>query len=462
MKKRYFALLLLLFIFVGCSKTNDTVGREPSERQVQKEVKKIEKKEEQKLVSEYPGMEVFYNTYEDEDFSFSYFEPEIEAEEVNETIHAWLKDQNKEFIEEVKYLNPSEEGLFSNYHIELDTKILNEEDEIYSLVFEETSKLSGTNHLTKYKSYNVGIKEDKIYKIQDFFGISSEELENLVYQKLSRQERVQESLDEEALKNVLGNMDQLNFRILNGDLYLYFDSYEILPGSFGGQVVLIPFSDIIRHCKDEAFHVLSEDLIEKVEIARKTPEERPKVENGVALTFDDGPNPTTTPQLLDILDRYHAKATFFILGQNAEKYPEIIKDMVNRGHEVACHSYSHPDFRGLSQEGLMKELTLCRDLVKSAGGVDPILVRPPYGGTNDFVRSTIESIGQEEVRWSVDTLDWKTRNPQAILQAVKDYTSSGDIVLMHDTHQTTIDSVASVVEYLQGQGYELVTVSQLP
>lgn len=181
-------------------------------------------------------------------------------------------------------------------------------------------------------------------------------------------------------------------------------------------------------------------------------------ENMVALTFDDGPNPATTPVILDILKKYNVKATFFVLGKNLAGNEEIIKRIVAEGHEVANHSWSHPNFVKLSPEQVKQEIEQTQTVIEGIIGKKPVMARPPYGAVN---QSVMDAMNLPAMYWSIDTLDWQSRNPQAILNVVKANVSPGSIILMHDIHQPTVESIEPVLQYLQEQGYSCGTMTDL-
>lgn len=178
----------------------------------------------------------------------------------------------------------------------------------------------------------------------------------------------------------------------------------------------------------------------------------------IALTFDDGPNPKSTKAILATLKKHHARATFFMLGSRVEQYPELVDQVVQEGHEIGNHSWSHRDFTKLSKQEIQDEITRTALAVEAAAGASPITVRPPYGATNDLVG---EVIGVKPMLWTIDTMDWKSHNPKAICGIVEKEAKDGSIVLMHDIHETTAQSLDKMVSSLQKQGYEFVTVSEL-
>lgn len=178
----------------------------------------------------------------------------------------------------------------------------------------------------------------------------------------------------------------------------------------------------------------------------------------VALTFDDGPHKTITRQILKTLHQYDAKATFFVTGRNAERYPTILKEVVAAGHEVGNHTYNHPKLTTIPLEDAQSQIQSTNKLVESIIGQEPTLFRPPYGAYNSQIQETLEV---PIIMWSVDTLDWKHGNPKKLLQNVKAQAKNGSIILMHDIHQSTADGLEDVLKYLTKQGYEFVTVSEI-
>ncbi|AMO33288.1 polysaccharide deacetylase family protein [Lysinibacillus sphaericus] len=178
----------------------------------------------------------------------------------------------------------------------------------------------------------------------------------------------------------------------------------------------------------------------------------------VALTFDDGPDAKVTPQILATLQKYDAKATFFMVGRNVPKNATIVKQIYDAGHEIGNHTSNHKKLTALSISGVRQEVNGTSNAIYAAIGQYPTVFRPPYGATNEQVRSvmTIPSI-----LWSIDTLDWKHHNPDKILAYVKASVKDGSIILMHDIHQTTANGLDNVLLYLQKQGYEFVTVSEI-
>lgn len=177
----------------------------------------------------------------------------------------------------------------------------------------------------------------------------------------------------------------------------------------------------------------------------------------VALTFDDGPG-QYTERLLNLLERYNAKATFFMVGENVSKYPEAIKRMKELGCEYGNHTYSHKDLTKLKSDKIKSQLEKTDLAVKKIVGEGPTLIRPPYGAVNKTLRQTAD---RPLVLWSMDTLDWKYKDAKRTTKYVMKRVEDGEIILLHDIHKTTVDAMETLIPKLVDEGYQLVTVSEL-
>lgn len=177
----------------------------------------------------------------------------------------------------------------------------------------------------------------------------------------------------------------------------------------------------------------------------------------IALTFDDGPGKYTM-RLLDALEEHGAQATFFMQGKNVELYKEEVAKMKEIGCELGNHSYNHPKFTKVSIADMQAQINDTNRAIEDITGEPASVLRPPYGSTNDDVK---QNVGMPMILWSVDTMDWKTRDTQATIDSVLTNAKDGDIVLMHDIHEPTVDAAIELIGKLQEQGYSLVTVSEL-
>ena len=183
----------------------------------------------------------------------------------------------------------------------------------------------------------------------------------------------------------------------------------------------------------------------------------------IAITFDDGPHPDFTPRLLDILKKENIKATFFMVGRCVVTYPDIVKRMVDEGHEVASHSWSHPLLTSLGNTSLDSQMRKTHDAIIKACGVTPTLYRPPYGASRLAQRKRIhDEFGYASILWDVDPLDWqRPRTSQKVQDRILAQTRPGSIILCHDIHETTVDAMPATLAQLKARGYQFMTVSQL-
>lgn len=178
----------------------------------------------------------------------------------------------------------------------------------------------------------------------------------------------------------------------------------------------------------------------------------------VALSFDDGPSAQYTKRIVDTLIKYNAKATFFVVGEFLQKNSDITKYAYDNGMEIANHTYTHVELPKHSAYTIQKEIENTSAEIQIATGNKPTLFRPPYGSTNSTVKSTV---GMPQILWSIDTLDWKSRNAQSVFDTVADKVKDGDIILMHDLYKSTADAVDMIVPHLIENGFQIVSVSTL-
>ncbi|GCE26758.1 hypothetical protein KDA_22420 [Dictyobacter alpinus] len=184
----------------------------------------------------------------------------------------------------------------------------------------------------------------------------------------------------------------------------------------------------------------------------------------IALTFDDGPDPRNTPQILSILAQHRAHATFFTLGQNAQQNPALIHQITASGNALGNHTWDHTDLTKLSPELQAKEIEQGANAMQQVTGAKPTLLRPPYGSINASLRTEAATEHETIIIWNVDTEDWKLPGKDAIVNNAVHNAHNGAIILMHDgggDRAQTIQALPEIITTLQQRGYQLVTVPQL-
>lgn len=291
-----------------------------------------------------------------------------------------------------------------------------------------------------------------------------------------------ENVDEHILDNAVLKSDGIEITLVQGDYF---------PTSDGTKVLFFKYEDIADHLAD-SFELKPKKkdppkvepqtpVKPKPEPVKPTPKPvkptpkpepvkplpKPNITRPIdpnkpmiALTFDDGPS-AHTDRLLDIFKKHGGKGTFFVIGNLIDKRPNTVKRIVADGHEIGGHSWDHKQFTTLSEKALTDQIVKTRTKIKSITGVDTYLVRPPYGAHNEFVRGVAAKLGVPFISWSVDTVDWKTKNAQAVYNEIMKNAKNGSIILCHDLHKTTVDAMETVIPKLIADGYQLVTVSEL-
>ena len=181
----------------------------------------------------------------------------------------------------------------------------------------------------------------------------------------------------------------------------------------------------------------------------------------IALSFDAAWGNEDTQRLIDILSGYGLRATFFVVGDWAEKYPDSVKALAEAGNEVMNHSSSHAHFSSLSSEQIGADISACNEKIAALTGVRPSLFRCPYGEYDDHVIQAVEALGMTAIQWDVDSLDWKGISAEEIQQRVLKNVRPGSIVLFHNAALHTPEALPGIIEALQAEGYSIVPISEL-
>lgn len=178
----------------------------------------------------------------------------------------------------------------------------------------------------------------------------------------------------------------------------------------------------------------------------------------VALTFDDGPQSSVGNRIMDVLNQYNGKATFFMVGERVASHAAEVQRMVAEGHEVANHTMNHKYLQKLGAAEIQSQVAKGNDAIEAVCGVRPTILRLPGGNHNATVRANTH---MPMIQWSIDTLDWKTRNADKTVAAVLDHVKDGDIILMHELYSQSGDAAVRLIPELTNRGYQLVTVSEM-
>ena len=241
---------------------------------------------------------------------------------------------------------------------------------------------------------------------------------------------------------------------------------SLLPSAYGEMTIKVPIDAVAKYLQNPTARKLAN--IPKPPEPKPEPKPAPAVpapapttgNKVIALTFDDGPGPYTA-HLLDVLDQYGAKATFFLIGSKVSSQANVVRSIHARGHQLGNHSWSHPELPKLPVDQIAGEIDRTNDTIKQATGVTPAILRPPYGAVNGVVLEQLRLRGMSSILWSVDTRDWADRNSDIVCSRAVAGARPGAIILMHDIHQTSVGAVPCILSALKQQGYSFVTVQGL-
>ncbi|MDX8046830.1 polysaccharide deacetylase family protein [Gracilibacillus sp. S3-1-1] len=425
--------------------------------------------------SQYSGVDIITDTLEEETFYKAIHYPKFKEQSLNDAIGKYVSEIEQSFQEEldkqdIESLQEHPAQLYVTFDIYPVT------DEVYSIVFEEEGYFGGANPRLHNKVFIVDLETNRLIKQTEIIQNTKEnkeELHNLLFNGFKDSEQYSPFLNEDYLKAWIQqeNNEFSNMYLTNQSVVFAFDKYEVTAGAAGMPEIELPFEQVREILSDEWLERLNEqdktDSDESTEPNSEKNEEKSKEEpkndvsenkKRVALTFDDGPHPTNTTKILELLKEYDAKATFFMLGNRVDFYPTIAKEVAENGHEIGNHTWSHKDLTTLDSETIKQEIDDTSEIIFEATGQKPTVLRPPYGATNKQVEAATDL---PLTLWTIDTLDWKSHDPEAILKEVKENVQDGSIILMHDIHETTVEAVEPVLTYLAENDYEFVTVSEL-
>lgn len=188
------------------------------------------------------------------------------------------------------------------------------------------------------------------------------------------------------------------------------------------------------------------------------PSEKNSEKKQIALTFDDGPDEIYTPMLLDGLKKRNVRATFFLLGKQAEKYPDIVRRIYEEGHLIGCHSYEHVNFNELSEEAACRQIQSTCDLIRELTGNAPAFVRPPYGAWPSCLEDDFCMI---PVLWDIDPLDWSVHDTALVTSRVLRKAGDSDIILLHDASESSVQAAFQIIDIMTEENFEFVTIEEL-
>ena len=403
-----------------------------------------------------------------EEISGLTIQSEYNLSKENRTSYEWPTSWNEQFNNLIEnWLDEKKQAGVKNISVE--SKLVG--SSFYQLILK-----AGDETIVDLLPITLSVPTGELVLLSDLFTVN-EEFTQFVTQSINNK------LGEKTLLETI-NLDSLQWTIDDQALIIFFEKeaspFEQIELSISN---LRPYATSNFITKNTLLsQIVAEEIAQKereeAERRRKEEEERKRREaeerkkqhqqranssigKYVAFTFDDGPHPTVTPEILKILREYNAKATFFMLGLEARKYPHLAKQVASEGHEIANHTYSHPDLTKMNYDNVNRQFSEGRRIIEEITGVKTSLFRPPYGAINDNVITAAGNQNSPIIMWSVDSRDWESRDANAIYNVVMRNIRGGSIILMHDLYPSTAEGFRRVIDTLHKEGFQFVTVSKL-
>ena len=337
--------------------------------------------------------------------------------------------------------------------------------EALSIVVNIKQDMNGAHPASMTQFWTFDKKSGEVVGLADFTEQSDEAAEAIISaakdnisQTIKQRQQPEIDLNEIINKEALSNFIITN----NGNSLAWpLGQASLLPSSYGELTITVPISSVSKYLQNPTARKFANipKPAEKPKPAPAAP--TPTVANKtIALTFDDGPGPYTE-KLLDILDKYDAKATFFLIGSKVSGQASVVRSIQARGHQLGNHSWSHPELPKLSVDQIAGEIDRTNEAIRQATGVKPSILRPPYGAVNSVVLEQLRLRNMSSILWSVDTRDWADRNSQIVCSRAVAGARPGAVILMHDIHQTSVNAVPCILSSLKQQGYSFVTIQRL-
>ena len=416
--------------------------------------------------SKYSGIRSKFVTRDNKREKVSIEYPITENEKINRLISESIDKIDRDFQNTVLLATVFDKPMTEtiSYQVTYNTS------EALSIVVNIKQDMNGAHPASVTQFWTFDKKSGEVVSLTDFTEQSDEAAEaiisaakNSISQTIKQRQQPEIDLNEIINKEALSNFIITN----NGNSLAWpLGQASLLPSSYGELTITVPISSVSKYLQNPTARKLANipkppEPKPEPAPAPAAPTPAPTTGNKViALTFDDGPGPYTA-HLLDILDQYGAKATFFLIGSKVSGQASVVRSIQARGHQLGNHSWSHPELPKLSVDQIAGEIDRTNEAIRQATGVKPSILRPPYGAVNGVVLEQLRLRNMSSILWSVDTRDWADRNSQIVCSRAVAGARPGAVILMHDIHQTSVNAVPCILSSLKQQGYSFVTIQRL-
>ena len=416
--------------------------------------------------SKYSGIRSKFVTRDNKREKVSIEYPITENEKINRLISESIDKIDRDFQNTVLLATVFDKPMTET----IGYQVTHNTSEALSIVVNIKQDMNGAHPASMTQFWTFDKKSGEVVGLADFTEQSDEAAEaiisaakNSISQTIKQRQQPEIDLNEIINKEALSNFIVTN----NGNSLAWpLGQASLLPSSYGELTITVPISSVSKYLQNPTARKLANipkppEPKPEPAPAPAAPTPAPTTGNKViALTFDDGPGPYTA-HLLDILDQYGAKATFFLIGSKVSGQASVVRSIQARGHQLGNHSWSHPELPKLSVDQIAGEIDRTNEAIRQATGVKPSILRPPYGAVNGVVLEQLRLRNMSSILWSVDTRDWADRNSQIVCSRAVAGARPGAVILMHDIHQTSVNAVPCILSSLKQQGYSFVTVQNL-
>ena len=416
--------------------------------------------------SKYSGIRSKFVTRDNKREKVSIEYPITENEKINRLISESIDKIDRDFQNTVLLATVFDKPMTET----ISYQVTNNTSEALSIVVNIKQDMNGAHPASMTQFWTFDKKSGEVVGLADFTEQSDEAAEviilaakNSISQTIKQRQQPEIDLNEIINKEALSNFIITN----NGNSLAWpLGQASLLPSSYGELTITVPISSVSKYLQNPTARKLANipkppEPKPEPAPAPAAPTPAPTTGNKViALTFDDGPGPYTA-HLLDILDQYGAKATFFLIGSKVSGQSSVVRSIQARGHQLGNHSWSHPELPKLSVDQIAGEIDRTNEAIRQATGVKPSILRPPYGAVNGVVLEQLRLRNMSSILWSVDTRDWADRNSQIVCSRAVAGARPGAVILMHDIHQTSVNAVPCILSSLKQQGYSFVTIQRL-
>ncbi len=248
-----------------------------------------------------------------------------------------------------------------------------------------------------------------------------------------------------------------HFKFTDNGLEIMFPPYQVASWADGQINITIPYEDINKYLKQEYRDTTKDETVVK-EMPQIRDLSQFKDKKLIAFTFDDGPSTNNTNLLLDNLDKYNARVTFFVLGSRVDSNKEVIKRAYLQGNDIGSHTYNHRNLNLLNDAEIIAEVSKTNEKVKEIIGIYPTLLRPPYGNLTNHSK---ELVNMNIILWDIDPLDWKYKKKNRVAEEIIEHAHDGAIILLHDIYKSSVEGALLAMEELEKQGYAFVTITEM-